>query len=47
MQDERPNVTSSKESVSTFKRGHHVFESLNLKMLVVEGGFKTKIFLLI
>ena len=35
-----PPVTSIKESVSTFKRGHRVVESLIRRLLVAEGGFE-------
>lgn len=42
----KPYATSVNESVSTFKRGHRMLESLNLKMLVTEGGFEVELYLI-
>lgn len=45
-QPEKSHATSVKTSVSTFKRGHWVFESISLNMHVADGGFEAKLSLI-
>lgn len=45
-QNVRPHTTSINESVTTFKRGHWMLESFDLKILVAEGGLEATLSLI-